>query len=59
MSPVYLDERDWSEIYYALDSKQQEVSDDHEWVGHLENIKEKIGPDGIDAVAQGVPPLSK
>lgn len=57
-NPIYLDERDWAEVYAALESKQQEISDDHEWVGHLENIKEKIGPDGIDAAMNGVSAIS-
>jgi hypothetical protein len=58
MTPVTLTERDWAEVYYALDSKKQEVSDDKELVGHLENIMEQIGPDGIDAAAQGVSPIA-
>jgi hypothetical protein len=56
--PIALTERDWTEIYYALDSKKQEVDDDKEWVGHLENIMERIGPDGIDAAMNGVAPIS-
>ena len=39
---------DWVEIYYALEGKlqSQTVADDRRWQAHLQEIIEKIGPDG-------------
>lgn len=41
-APVLTD-RDWVEIYYALESKcDLFVGDDQEWIGHLKNIMASI-----------------
>jgi hypothetical protein len=68
-NPIFLSASDWSEIYYALDSKAQAVRDGHydgladdsetqkkRWIAHLRDIKKKIGPDGAKAACQGVLP---
>ena len=41
VAPVLTD-RDWVEIYYALESKTLQVDDDREWEGHLRNIMTSI-----------------
>jgi hypothetical protein len=46
-----LSNEDWTEIYYALDAKRQQVSGHRdplqiEWASHLDALMEKIGPDG-------------
>lgn len=47
-----LTREDWTEIYYALDSKKKDIVAGKlgapclEWAGHLGDIMEKIGPDG-------------
>ena len=62
---ISLTREDWSEIYYALDTKSLAVrqgkygledkpGDDAKWIAHLEAIKQKIGPDGANAVHEGV-----
>ncbi|HVN91219.1 MAG TPA: hypothetical protein VMT61_15515 [Candidatus Binataceae bacterium] len=56
---------DWAEIYYALESKLDELrqgrlgnelekGEDKKWVLHLEAIKKLIGPDGSSAAFLGV-----
>jgi hypothetical protein len=62
---VVLSREDWAEIYYALETKLSALklgkygSEDHsgldtEWIAHIEAIKERIGPDGLDAALRGV-----
>ena len=62
---ISLTREDWSEIYYALESKslalqqgkygpEDEPGQDTEWIAHLDAIREKIGPDGNTAAHEGV-----
>jgi hypothetical protein len=62
---ISLTPEDWAEIYYALETKSSalrrgysepegEPGEDARWIAHLEEIKEKIGSDGIDAASEGV-----
>ena len=57
---VQLSKEDWVEIYYAVESKRLFLERDHycgrdlNWVGHLKNIMEIIGPDGETAAQEGV-----
>ena len=62
---VNLTREDWSEIYYALESKslalrqgkygsEDEPGQDAEWIAHLDALREKIGPDGTSAASEGV-----
>jgi hypothetical protein len=64
-SMISLTRGDWSEIYYALELKsralkrgkygvQDYMGQDVDWVRHLDNIIEKIGPDGRLAARGGV-----
>ena len=43
-----LTKEDWVEIYYAVQDKRASavVCNDRKWRNHLEEILEKIGPDG-------------
>lgn len=47
-----LSREDWAEIYYALDYKlgSPAVAGDREWEGHLENIMDTIGEDGLNMI---------
>ena len=65
LEPVTLSREDWAEIYYALDSKriavvngeygsEIEAGENRRWTAHLDDIIERIGPDGEDAAANGV-----
>jgi len=58
---------DWSEIYYALESKslalrqgkygsEDEPGQDAEWLAHIDAIRAKIGPDGSLAAHEGITP---
>jgi hypothetical protein len=62
---ISLTREDWSEIFYALESKslalrqgkyspEDEPGQDAEWIAHLDALREKIGPDGTSAASQGV-----
>jgi hypothetical protein len=62
---ISLTPEDWSEIYYALETKllalrqgkyrpEDEPGQDAEWITHLEAVREKIGPDGATAALEGV-----
>jgi hypothetical protein len=62
---ISLTREDWSEIYYALETKslalrqgkyepEGELGQDAEWISHIEAVKEKIGPDGATAALEGV-----
>ncbi len=62
---ISLTREDWSEIYYALETKslalrqgkyepEGEPGQDGEWITHLEAVREKIGPDGATAAREGV-----
>jgi hypothetical protein len=64
---ITLTPKDWSEIYYALESKSQalrqgkyrpeeEPGQDDEWVAHIDAIRAKIGPDGSLAARAGITP---
>jgi len=52
-----LTKEDWVEIYYALDTKRDQIEngdfgegeggdENEDWIAHLDAIMEKIGPDG-------------
>lgn len=65
-SAVKLTQEDWVEIYYALESKMEEIrageygdttESKRAWVKHLKSIMEKVGPDGETAIERGVEPL--
>ena len=53
---VTLTQKDWAEIYYALDTKLLAIKSDFyregrsdensAWIAHLNRIKRRIGPDG-------------
>jgi hypothetical protein len=56
---------DWSEIYYALETKslvlrqgsygaEDKPGDDAQWLAQIEAIRRKIGPDGATAARKGV-----
>lgn len=62
---IILTREDWSEIYYALESKslalrqgkygrEDEPGKDAEWIAHLDAVSEKIGPDGTTAADEGI-----
>lgn len=58
---VAMSAEDWSEIYYALETKKGLIEDgvykseeDAVWAAHLQEIIDKIGPDGQDAFDNGV-----
>jgi hypothetical protein len=62
---IRLTGKDWSEIYYALESKalalrqgeyglEDKPGQDVEWIRHIETIKRLIGPDGTTAAQEGV-----
>ena len=65
ISVIRLTRKDWTEIYYALETKalalkrgdyapEDELGQDAVWIAHLEAIKRKIGSDGLAAASQGV-----
>jgi hypothetical protein len=54
---IGLSRDDWSEIFYALESKSlavrqgqygsEDAADaDSKWIAHLDELRQKIGPDG-------------
>ena len=62
---ISLTREDWSEIYYALESKALALKhgkfgaedfsgQDSEWISHLEALRQTIGPDGATAARRGV-----
>ena len=62
---ISLTRQDWSEIYYALETKslalkqgaygpEDEPGKDAEWIAHIEAVKQTIGPDGKTAARLGV-----
>jgi len=64
---ITLTPEDWSEIYYALESKslalrqckygsEDEPGHDAKWITHLDAIRGKIGPDGTAAAREGITP---
>jgi hypothetical protein len=67
---IILDEEDWIEIFYALDTKVLCWDDQGDvcghlpcehgckdsWTNHLREIQRKIGPDGCRAWQLGVAP---
>jgi hypothetical protein len=66
---ISLTREDWSEIFYALESKSLAVRQgqygsedasgaDAKWTGHLDALREKIGPDGATAAREGVRPVA-
>ena len=58
-APVILAERDWNEIYAALEIRSDQVMhDDADWKAHLQQIMESIGPDGYHAASHGVAPTT-
>ena len=59
--PLVLTREDWTEIYYALESKLIHLAEYNQvkterirWEKHLKRIIDKIGPDGDIAAASGV-----
>lgn len=66
---IGLSRDDWSEIFYALESKALAVRQgqygsedaagaDSKWIAHLDELRQKIGPDGAKAAQEGVSPAS-
>ncbi len=66
---IGLSRDDWSEIFYALESKSlavrqgqygsEDAADaDAKWIAHLDELRQKIGPDGATAAREGVRPAS-
>jgi len=62
---ISLTREDWSEIYYALETKslalrqgrygqEDRPSQDAEWIAHIEAVKQTIGADGATAARRGV-----
>lgn len=62
---INLTREDWSEIYYALETKsrvlrqgryglEDKPGQDGKWIAHLEAVKQAIGPDGAAAARRGV-----
>ena len=62
---ISLTREDWSEIYYALETKslalrqgrygpEDKPGQDAEWIAHIEAVKQTIGPDGASAAHEGV-----
>ncbi len=62
---ISLTREDWSEIYYALETKsralrqgrygpEDEPGQDAAWTAHVEAVKQRIGPDGATAAERGV-----
>ena len=62
---ISLTREDWSEIYYALETKaralrqgkygpEDKPGQDTEWIAHIEAVKQRIGPDGNTAAQRGV-----
>jgi hypothetical protein len=47
-----LDDKDWVEIYCALETKTRMVEMNAAWVVHLREIMDKIGPDGENMYQQ-------
>jgi len=65
---ISLTREDWSEIFYALESKalavrrgrygseEEAPGADFKWITHLDELRRKIGPDGAKAAREGVGP---
>jgi hypothetical protein len=62
-SPITLTAEDWSEVFYALESKRVQIqrglygrpgAKAKAWTVHLDRILDKIGPEGEEAFARGV-----
>lgn len=62
---ISLTREDWSEIYYALETKslalrqrkygpEDGAGQDARWIAHIEAVQETIGPDGATAAHRGV-----
>ncbi|MGH7814360.1 MAG: hypothetical protein ACREQI_10215 [Candidatus Binataceae bacterium] len=62
---IDLTREDWTEIYYALETKslalrqgnmgpEDRPGQDAEWIAQIEEIKQAIGPDGARAACEGV-----
>ena len=51
---VNLTTTDWTEIYYALETKKNTVVAYKGWVSHLNKIMDAIGVDGKKAAEKGV-----
>ncbi len=61
---VTLTPEDWTEIYYALDTKlrtikssfypEDRLGENAAWIAHLKRIKRRLGPDGKFAARKGV-----
>lgn len=51
-----LTKSDWTEVFYALYSKEQgaTVDGDKRWIKQLQSIRRKIGVDGETAAKLGV-----
>ena len=65
---IGLSRDDWSEIFYALESKYLAVKRgrygsedasgaDAKWIAHFDELRRKIGPDGAKAAREGVAPV--
>jgi hypothetical protein len=65
---ISLTREDWSEIFYALESKSLAVRQgqygsedasgaDAKWMSHLDELRQRIGPDGAKAAHEGVRPI--
>jgi hypothetical protein len=65
---ISLTREDWSEIFYALESKALAVrrgrygsedasGEDFKWIAHLDELRQMIGPDGAKAAREGVGPV--
>src|SRR6202040_2364669 len=66
---ISLTREDWSEIFYALESKALAVRQgqygsedasgaDSKWITHLDELRRRIGPDGAKASREGVRPAA-
>jgi len=62
---ISLTREDWSEIYYALETKslmlrqgkygsEDKPGQDAKWIAHIDALRAKIGPDGTAAAHEGV-----
>ena len=61
---ISLTREDWSEIFYALESKvlavrqgrycfEDAADADAKWIAHLDELRQRIGPDGAKAAHEG------
>jgi len=66
---ISLTREDWSEIFYALESKalavrrgrygsEEAPGADAKWIAHLDELRQMIGPDGAKAAHEGVRPAA-